>query len=258
MRVGRVSLPSASNAAAAFALHATFALHVALLAPPQGLAAGPADFLAPPTWVQTDNGVMLQRMSDENTKLKDKMVKKIFDAGLKLASEGANEEEQQIDFAKLSKAEERFTTVIEDLAPNYAYGYTNRANVRVARKELDGALADYTKALELAPLAPDTWVMYLNRGSVRVLSHFAAAVAAVLPLPCCRCRAAAAVLRLLYSCICSYRIFLVASRLTPRFTHRRSPRSAVRMRRSQICKRRSSLANLTATACVSPFSAARA
>ena len=167
--VGRVSpsLPSSSTAGAAFALHATLALHVALLAPPQGLAAGPADFLSPPTWVQTDNGVMLQRMSDENTQLKDKMVKKIFDAGLKLATEGASEEDQQLDDSKLAKAEERFTTVVEDLAPNYAYGYTNRANVRVARKDLNGALADYTRALELAPLAADTWVMYLNRGSVR-------------------------------------------------------------------------------------------
>jgi tetratricopeptide (TPR) repeat protein len=41
-----------------------------------------------------------------------------------------------------------------------------RANVRVARKDYTGAIADYTAALRLAPLADDVWVTLLNRGSV--------------------------------------------------------------------------------------------
>lgn len=42
---------------------------------------------------------------------------------------------------------------------------TNRANVRIARGDYAGAVADYEKALQLAPLATDAWVTYLNRGS---------------------------------------------------------------------------------------------
>ena len=44
-------------------------------------------------------------------------------------------------------------------------GYTNRANIRVALKKYEGAVADYTRALELAPLAKDRWVTLLNRGA---------------------------------------------------------------------------------------------
>ena len=82
-----------------------------------------------------------------------------------LATAGADEEEQKLDTYKLGKAEERFSQLIDEFAPNYAYGYTNRANVRVALKNYQGALEDYTRALELAPLATDAWVTLLNRGS---------------------------------------------------------------------------------------------
>ena len=104
---GRASLPSSSTTASAVALHAAFALHVALMAPPQGLAASPTDLLAPPAWVQTEDGVRLQRMSDENTKLSDKTAKKIFEAGVTLATQGANEEDQRFDDSKLARAEDR-------------------------------------------------------------------------------------------------------------------------------------------------------
>ena len=95
----------------------------------------------------------------------DKVAKKIFEAGLSLATRGADEETQELNDSTLSKAEERFTLLIEDMAPNYCYGYTNRANVRVARGNYQGALEDYNQALQLAPLASDAWVTYLNRGS---------------------------------------------------------------------------------------------
>ena len=163
MRLPWTIKPASRAAAASSLLHATLALHVALLAPPQSLAL--PDVLAPPTWVTTQNGVELQRMSDANTKLTDKGAKKIFDAGLALATAGADEDTQQLDTFKLRKAEQRFTELIEEFAPNYAYAYTNRANVRVALKDYAGALPDYTRALELAPLASDTWVTLLNRGT---------------------------------------------------------------------------------------------
>ena len=54
--------PTAHRAAVSSLLHATLALHVALLGPSQSLAA--LDLFAPPTWVTTENGVELQRMSD--------------------------------------------------------------------------------------------------------------------------------------------------------------------------------------------------
>ena len=109
--------------------------------------------------------------SELNSKLTDKGAIKIFKAGLELAAQGADAETQTRDFERLRKAEDRFTLLIEDLAPNFAGGYANRANVRVAiggEEALQGALEDYSKALELAPEAKDAWVNHLNRGSTLV------------------------------------------------------------------------------------------
>jgi len=125
------------------------------------------EVLAPPTWVTTENGVALQRLTDANTKLpsESKTAKKIFDQGLELASKAVDEEIQVQNDKMLENAEGKFSLLIDELAPEYAYGYTNRANVRVARGNLLGAIADYGRALELAPLAKDAWVTQLNLGS---------------------------------------------------------------------------------------------
>jgi len=146
------------------ALHAAL-VTLPLVAPP--LSARAADLLAPPAWVTTDNGVMLKRQSDENTKLpaNSKVAKRAFDQGLELATKGADEETQKLDDSTLARAEDKFTLLVDELAPNYAYAYTNRANVRIARSNFVGAIEDYGRALELAPLATDAWVTYLNRGS---------------------------------------------------------------------------------------------
>lgn len=50
-------------------------------------------------------------------------------------------------------------------APGYVYGWSNRANVLIADGDLEGAVADYNKALELADglNMPDKWVIFLNR-----------------------------------------------------------------------------------------------
>ena len=154
--------------AAAAASCARVALHTALVALPlfcsPSFAATPLD---PPQWAATENGVMLQRMTDQNTKLPEgaKGAKRTFDQGLELAERGADEEEQRRDDVILGNAEAKFTLIIEELAPDFAYAYTNRANVRIARGNNYGAIADYGRALELAPLAKDAWVTQLNLGS---------------------------------------------------------------------------------------------
>lgn len=50
-------------------------------------------------------------------------------------------------------------------SPGYVYGWSNRANVLIAEGDLQGALSDYDKALELAEglVIPDKWVIFLNR-----------------------------------------------------------------------------------------------
>ncbi|CAN0329383.1 unnamed protein product, partial [Phaeothamnion confervicola] len=62
-------------------------------------------------------------------------------------------------------------------APGYVYGYSNRANVRISGGDLQGAIDDYGRALDLAaalPAAeaasgvPDRWLILLNRGTTRL------------------------------------------------------------------------------------------
>ena len=82
----------------------------------------------------------LKKQSEANTKMPDKNVKRVIDAGLEIAARGADPETQILDKKILRRAEERFTLVIEELAPSYTGGYTARANVRVAIGDYDGAV----------------------------------------------------------------------------------------------------------------------
>lgn len=52
------------------------------------------------------------------------------------------------------------------LDPRLDAPYNNRGNVKLARKELDAALADYNRALEVNPRSAQA---YLNRGLVELL-----------------------------------------------------------------------------------------
>lgn len=153
-----IILPLASRLAPA-----VLALVLTVGSPP---AAWPADdLLSPPAWVSTENGAEMQRLSDANSKLPSKQAQKVFDAGIELAGRGADPEEQTTSTETLQRAEQRFTILVEELAPSFYGGWSNRANIRVALKDYDGALADYDAALRLAPLSSDTWVTLLNRGS---------------------------------------------------------------------------------------------
>lgn len=55
-----------------------------------------------------------------------------------------------------------------ELAPTFAPGYSNRANILVAKGRFGDAIKDYSCAIELAPKDGDTWVLFLNRGSTRL------------------------------------------------------------------------------------------
>jgi tetratricopeptide (TPR) repeat protein len=57
---------------------------------------------------------------------------------------------------------EGYWTQILDQYPNNAAVWSNRGNSRVSQNKLDAALADYNKAVELAPDVTDP---YLNRGA---------------------------------------------------------------------------------------------
>ena len=63
---------------------------------------------------------------------------------------------------KFTEAETQWSALIERL-PEEAAVWSNRGNVRVRLNALEGAIADYTRAIALAPLAPEP---YLNRGAV--------------------------------------------------------------------------------------------
>uniref|UniRef100_A0A7S4ETF5 Tetratricopeptide repeat protein n=1 Tax=Chrysotila carterae TaxID=13221 RepID=A0A7S4ETF5_CHRCT len=109
----------------------------------------------------------LVRMSQQNSKLEDRQAIKLFESGMDLAAKGADPETQERNDDALKKAEERFTLLVEEFAPNYADGYANRANVRVARGDLEGAVRDYDTALQLVPRGNSVWVNLLNRGATR-------------------------------------------------------------------------------------------
>ena len=113
----------------------------------------------------SEQKVALRKVSVTNSQLLDKGALRVLKTGQEYAERGADPETQTLDPAVLRKAEGRFTLLIEELAPTFAGGYSNRANVRVALKDYAGAVADYEVALRLSPLADDAWVNWLNRGS---------------------------------------------------------------------------------------------
>jgi len=113
----------------------------------------------------SDEKVALRKVSITNSQLKDKGALKVFKSGQGYAERGADPETQVFDAGVLRQAEGRFTLLIDELAPTFAGGYANRANVRVALKDYEGAVADYEAALRLSPLADDAWINWLNRGS---------------------------------------------------------------------------------------------
>eukprot|EP00752_Nemacystus_decipiens_P005791 g5239.t1 len=67
---------------------------------------------------------------------------------------------------QFDKAKKLYNQVVK-YAPGYVYGWSNRANVLIAEGDLQGAVRDYDRALELAEgvSMPDKWIIHLNRGT---------------------------------------------------------------------------------------------
>lgn len=85
----------------------------------------------------------------EVTPLDDQALNQLFDQALEATQQG--------DFVT---AENRWTQLLEQQPTNPAL-WSNRGNSRVSQNNLEGAIADYNNAVEIAPEQPDP---YLNRG----------------------------------------------------------------------------------------------
>ncbi|KAJ8905443.1 hypothetical protein NDN08_001950 [Rhodosorus marinus] len=94
-----------------------------------------------------------KEMSKKNTRITGQAAS-IFGAARKAA-----------EFGDLDTALAKYDELVV-AAPTFAGGFSNRANIEVVKERYEAAIADYSKSIELAPLSGDTWVVYLNRGSV--------------------------------------------------------------------------------------------
>eukprot|EP00612_Vaucheria_litorea_P000036 CAMPEP_0171452604 /NCGR_PEP_ID=MMETSP0945-20130129/645_1 /TAXON_ID=109269 /ORGANISM="Vaucheria litorea, Strain CCMP2940" /LENGTH=191 /DNA_ID=CAMNT_0011977303 /DNA_START=324 /DNA_END=896 /DNA_ORIENTATION=+ len=70
---------------------------------------------------------------------------------------------------KFDEAFKLYNAVLKS-SPGYIYGFSNRANVQIARGELQSAISDYDRAIKLSEKdpsikIPDLWLMHLNRGT---------------------------------------------------------------------------------------------
>ena len=101
----------------------------------------------------SDEKVALRKASVANSQLKDKGALKILKSGQDYAERGADPETQMLDPAVLRQAEGRFTLLIDELAPTFAGGYANRANVRVALKVSLALALSLAQSLALSPPA---------------------------------------------------------------------------------------------------------
>ncbi|GJD12391.1 hypothetical protein Gasu2_64780 [Galdieria sulphuraria] len=88
----------------------------------------------------------------ENNKITGKGAK-IFSKAKKLA-----------ELEEFSAAEKLYQQLIQE-EPTFAPAYSNLANIQIIFGKYSQAITNYTRALELAPLSNDTWIVYLNRAN---------------------------------------------------------------------------------------------
>lgn len=97
----------------------------------------------------------LREKTQRNTRLSGRLAQQ-FSSAKRIAESG------DIDAALAA-----YDNLIKE-APNFAPGYSNRANLLIAKSRMNEALADYNRALELAPADGDVWVVLVNRGVTRL------------------------------------------------------------------------------------------
>lgn len=103
----------------------------------------------------TENEQELREKTQRNTRLSGRLSQQ-FSTARRLAENG-----------DIDGALDAYNSLIKD-APNFAPAYSNRANLLVAKNRAKDALADYDRALELAPADGDVWVVLVNRGVTRL------------------------------------------------------------------------------------------
>ncbi|HEY9692078.1 MAG TPA: tetratricopeptide repeat protein [Oculatellaceae cyanobacterium] len=96
-----------------------------------------------PVMAQTQNAL---EITESELRVGDELAAKAINAG---------------NSGNFATAEQSWTELIEKFPTNPAI-WSNRGNVRVSQNKLEDAIADYNKAIELAPNATDP---YLNRGT---------------------------------------------------------------------------------------------
>lgn len=104
---------------------------------------------------ETENEQELREKTQRNTRLSGRLAQQ-FSSARRLAQNG-----------DIDGALDAYNNLIRD-APNFAPGYSNRANLLVGKNRAKEALADYDRALELAPADGDVWVVLVNRGVTRL------------------------------------------------------------------------------------------
>ena len=106
------------------------------------------------SWFSSPSSAIAQAASENpGAELSEQLLQTVADLRDK-----ALEATQIGDFATA----ETYWTQLLKLLPNEAAIWSNRGNSRVGQNKLEDAIADYNKAVELAPKAPDP---YLNRGA---------------------------------------------------------------------------------------------
>ena len=67
-------------------------------------------------------------------------------------------------------AAQRLYLKVTDMAPDFVYGWSNLGNTQIALGDLANAEGSYAKAIELCSTieCPDAYLLYLNRGALRI------------------------------------------------------------------------------------------
>jgi tetratricopeptide (TPR) repeat protein len=152
--------PSLSAAAAA-AFAALIALSPSIAVAPPTLAALPPQTAPPSAPTTPASQADLAPLTDKELRDQSRRNTRVSGAASQLYSTARTAASMGNFPAALDAYNE-----LTKLVPSFAPAHSNRANIFVTQGKLAEALPDYTAALQLAPVAPDTWVVLVNRGAV--------------------------------------------------------------------------------------------
>ncbi|GJQ10010.1 hypothetical protein GpartN1_g1801.t1 [Galdieria partita] len=101
-------------------------------------------------------------LSDERQAQREKSLEnsKITGSGAKIFARA----KKLAELKDFSSSEQLYQQLIQE-EPTFAPAYSNLANIQIIFGRNSQAITNYTRALELAPLSDDTWIIYLNRAN---------------------------------------------------------------------------------------------